>query len=175
MQQEYYSLIKNGVVELVPFPENVKAIGSKWHFANKYDSDSNVTKHKARIAAKGYCQQQGIDNKDTYSPTTRLNNIRIILQIVAKLGNIPKQMDIKTPYLNTPIEKNLYMHQPEGFEKNDPDGNPLVCKLNKSNYRLKQTGRNWFLTLKEHLEIIGFEACIHDPCLFIKNGITVWQ
>ena len=67
MQEQYYSLIKNRVGELVPLPENVKAIGSKWHFANKYDSDGNVTKHKARIVAKGYSQQQGIDNKDTYS------------------------------------------------------------------------------------------------------------
>ena len=27
-------------------------------------------------------------------------------------------------------------------------------------------------THKEHLENIGFEACIHDPCFYIKNGIT---
>ena len=180
MQQEYNSLIKNQVWELVPLPENVKAIGSKWHFANKYDSNGNVTKHKARFVAKGYSQQQGIDYKDTYSPTTRLSTIRIILQIVANLGGIPKQMDIKTAYLNAQIEENVYMLQAEGFEKFDSDGNPLACKLNKSVYGLKQLGRNWFLTLKGHLETIGFEACIHDPCLFIKKWnntlamICVW-
>ena len=166
MQQEYNSLIKNQVWELVPLPENVKAIGSKWHFTNKYDSNGNVTKHKARFVAKGYSQQQGIDNKDTYSPTTRLSTIRIIIQIVKNLGGIPKQMDIKTAYLNAPIEENVYLLQTEGFEKFVPDGNPLVCKLNKSIYGLKQSGRNWFLG---HLETIGFEACIHDPCLFIKK------
>ena len=149
MQQEYNSLIKNQVWELVPLPENVKAFGSKWNFANKYDSDGNVTKHKARFVAKGYSQQQGIDYKDTYSPTTRLSTLRIILQIVANLGGIHRQMDIKTAYLIAPIEENVY--------------------------GLKQLGRNWFLTLKGQLETIGFEACIHDPCLFIKNGITLWQ
>ena len=86
--------------------------------------------------AKDYSQQQGIDYKDTYSPTTRLSTIRIILQIVANLGAIPKQMDIKTAYLIAPIEENVYMLQPEGFVKFDPDGNPLVCKLNKSIYGL---------------------------------------
>ena len=159
----------NHVWELVPLPENAKAIGSKWHFANKFDSDGNVTKHKARFLAKGYSRQQGIDYKDTYSPTARLSTIRIILQIVANLGGIPKQMDIKTAGMNAPIEENVCMLQHEGFENFDPDGNPLVCKLNKSIYGMKQSGRNWFLTLKRHLETIGFEACIRDPCLSIKK------
>ena len=174
MQQEYNSLIKNHVWELVSLPENAKAIG-RWHFANKFDSDGNVNKHKARFVAKGSSQQQGIDYKDTYSPTTRLSTIRIVLQIVTNLGGMPKQMDIKTAYLNAPIEENVYMLHPEVFEKFDTDGNPLVCKLNKSIYGLKQSGRNWFLTLKGHLETIDFEACIHHPCLFIKNGIIIWQ
>ena len=127
MQQEYNSLTKNHVWELVPVPENANAIGSKWHFANKFDSDGNVTKHKASFVAKCYSQQQGIDYKDTYSTSTRLNSIRIILQIVANLGGNPKQMDIETAYLNAPTEEEVYIPQLKGFEKFDPDGNPLVC------------------------------------------------
>ena len=53
MQQEYISLFKNHVWEISSLPENAKAIGSKWHFANKFDSDVDVTKHKARFVAKG--------------------------------------------------------------------------------------------------------------------------
>ena len=34
---------------------------------------------------------------------------------------------------------------------------------------MKQSGINWFLTLKGHLETIGFEACIHDTCLLIEK------
>ena len=89
-------------------------------------------------------------------------------------------MDIKTANLDASIEENVYMLQPEGFETFDPDGNPLVCKLNESIYRLKQSERKWFLTLKGHLETIGFEARLHDPCLFIKKWyktlamICVW-
>ena len=126
MQQEYSSLTKNHVWELIPLPENVKTIECKWHFANNYDIDSNVTKHKARFVAKGYSQQQGIDYKDTYSPTTRLSTIRIILQIMANLGGIPKQMDIKTAYLKAPNEENVYILQLEVFEEFDSVGNPIV-------------------------------------------------
>ena len=111
MQQEYNSLVENHVWELVPLPEIVKAIGSKWNFAKKYGSDGNVTKHKARFVAKGYSQQQGIDYEDTYSPTTRLSTIRIILQIVANLGGLHNEMDIKTAYLNVPTEENVYIFQ----------------------------------------------------------------
>ena len=91
----------------------MKAIGSKYHFANKYDSDGNVTKHKALFVAKRYSQQQGIVYKGTYSPTTRLSTIRIILQVVAKLGGIPKQMDIKTAYLNARIEEKYTCFNPK--------------------------------------------------------------
>ena len=159
MQQEYNSLIQNHVWELVPLQENAKAIGSKWHFASKIDSDGNVTKHKARFVAKGYSQQQGIDYKDTYSPTTRLSTIRIILQTVANLGGIPKQMDIKTAYLNAPIEE-MYKCFNLKVLKNLTQ-TVIHCKLNKRIYGSKQSGRNWFLTLKGNLETIGFEACMH--------------
>ena len=169
MQQEYNLLIENHVWELVPLPEDVNEIGSEWLFANKCDSDGNVTKQKARFVAKHYSQLQGIDYKDTNSLTTRLSTIGIKIQIVANLEGILKQMDIKTAYLNAPIEESLYMHQPKGFEKLDPDVNPLVCKLNKSIYCLKQSRRNCFFILIEQLETIGVEACMHDSCFFSKK------
>ena len=115
MQQEYNSLVEKHLWELVPLPENVKAIGSKLHFANKYDSDGNVTKHKAPFVANGYSQQHGIDYKDTYSPSTRLSTIRIILQVVANLGGFPKQVNIKTAYSNKLIEESVNMLQPLRF------------------------------------------------------------
>ena len=57
-------------------------------------------------------------------------------------------MDIKTAYLNADIEEEIFMQQPEGFRKFDKQGNPLICKLRKSLYGLKQCGRNWYLTIK---------------------------
>ena len=72
-------------------------------------------------------------------------------------------------FLNARIEEKVYILQTEGLKKFDPDVNPLVCKLNKSIYGLKQSGRNWLPTSIEQLETIVFEACVHDPCLFIKK------
>ena len=80
-----------------------------------------------------------------------------------------KQMDIKTAYLNAPIEEDVVIKQPEGFELLDENGKPFVCKLKKSLYGLKQSGRNWFLTLKAFLITLGFVNSFHDECLFIKK------
>ena len=47
-------------------------------------------------------------------------------------------MDVKTAYLHAPIDGDIYMEQPEGYEK---EGEKLVCKLEKSIYGLKQLFR----------------------------------
>ena len=39
-----------------------------------------------------------------------------------------KQRDIKTAYLNAPIEEDVVIEQPEGFEILDENGKPFVCK-----------------------------------------------
>ena len=82
-----------------------------------------------------------------------------------------QQMDIKTACLDASVLENVYILHHKGFENFQPDGNPLVCKMNESIYGLKQTGKNLLLTLKERLETICFEACIHDSCFLIKKWI----
>ena len=61
------------------------------------------------------------------------------LSYTHRKGSELKQMDIKTAYLNTDTDEETFMQQPEGFEKHNDQGNPLVRKLNKSLYGLKQS------------------------------------
>ena len=79
-------------------------------------------------------------------------------------------MDIKTAYLIADIEEEIFMQQPEGSEKFDKQGHPLICKLRKNLDGLKQSGRNWYLTIKTFLNQLGFAPAIQDECLFIKKG-----
>ena len=53
-------------------------------------------------------------------------------------GMVVNQMDV-----NMPTACELYMEQPEGYESKGPNGEKLVCKLKKSLYGLKQSGRKW--------------------------------
>ena len=162
---EYNSLVENKVYELVENKGN-KPIGSRWHFALKFGPSGETTRYKARFVAKS--SRSELQQK--YSPTTRLSTIRVLLSYLLYKNTELKQLDIKTAYLNADIEEEIFMQQPEGFEKFDKHGNPIICKLRKILYGLKQSGRNWYLTIKNFLSQIGFTAAIQDDCLFIKKG-----
>ena len=84
---------------------------------------------------------------------------------------------MKTAYLNAKIVENNFRKQPEGLEKIDEEGKPLVCLLRKSLYDLKQSGRNWHRTLKSYLEELALtvqflvRACLsdEDEDIFMKQ------
>ena len=93
--------------------------------------------------ARGFSHVHGKDYHGTYSPTVKLSTLRCLWAIAAQLKCSLQQIDIKTAYLNDPIEEDVYMEQPEGFVSDKK----LVCRLEKSLYGLKQTGRNWYKLL----------------------------
>lgn len=78
-------------------------------------------------------------------------------------------MDVKTAYLHAPIDCEMYMEQPEGFEVKLKTGEKLVCKLNKSLYGLKQSGPNWNKILHDFLTENGFVQNSVDYCAYSKQ------
>ena len=80
-------------------------------------------------------------------------------------------MDVKAAYLHGKIDREIYMKQPPGFTlKSQPNG---VCKLNKSLYGLKQSGRLWYEKLKEKIEVLGFKICTLENCLFYHEEFDI--
>jgi hypothetical protein len=61
----------------------------------------------------------------------------MILSIVASLNWEVHQMDVKSAFLHGDLQEEIYMQQPPRICSNGPT--PLVCKLKKSLYGLKQT------------------------------------
>ena len=49
------------------------------------DEDGIITRNKARLIAKGYSQEKGIDYDETYAPVARLEAIRIFLAHAAHM------------------------------------------------------------------------------------------
>ena len=54
------------------------------------------------------------------------------MQLAIQKGMVVHQMDVKTAYLNAPIDCELYIDQPEGYERKGSNGEKLVCELKKS-------------------------------------------
>jgi hypothetical protein len=70
--------------------------------------------------------------------------------------------------MNGSLEEEIYMEIPEGFEEH---GNrSKVCKLTKSLYGLKQSGKCWNIELDKRLKAYGLLRSEKDPCVYYKNG-----
>ena len=168
MDEEMQSLKENNTFTLTNLPEGKKAVGGRWVFALKKNIDGSE-KYKARYVAKGYSQKMGVDYEETFSPTANLTSVRVLMQKAAQENLILHQMDVKTAYLNAPIDCEIYMEQPEGYEIKSSTKEKLVCKLERSLYGLKQSGRNWNKVLHEHLTKIHFVQNQADHCVYTRE------
>ena len=170
MSSEMESLKKNNVFTVTKLPEGKKTIGSRWVYSIKDNPNGEVI-HKARFVAKGYSQVEGSDYSETFSPTAKMSTVRMIMQVSAEEKLKVHHLDVKTAYLNAPIDCEVYINQPEGFDVKK-EGEKLVWKLNKSLYGLKQSGRNWNFVLSEFFQKHNLQKSDIDPCLFYKKNDT---
>ena len=166
MQEEMDSLQKNDTYELVKLPEGRKALKNKWVFKLKKDGDKLV-KYKARLVVKGFGQKRGIDFDEIFSPVVKMSSIRVILGLVASLDLELEQMDVKTAFLHGDLDEEIYMVQPEGFEKTRKEH--LVCKLKKSLYGLKQAPRQWYKKFDSFMMSHEYTKTDADHCVYVKT------
>ncbi|CAB4030147.1 uncharacterized protein K02A2.6-like, partial [Paramuricea clavata] len=167
MDEEFDSLVSNETFTLTMVPPNREIVGGKWVYTIKSGPNDEET-YKARYVAKGYSQVPGVDYHETFAPTARMSSIRVLMQHAVQNDMIVHQMDVKAAYLNAPIDCDIFVEQPKGYEKVKGNGKKLVCKLNKSLYGLKQSGRNWNATLHNYLVKEGFMQSQADPCVYHK-------
>ena len=119
------------------------------------------------MLAQGYSQVEGIDYGETFAPVARLESIRLLIAYASHHKFKLQQMDVKSAFLNGPLNELLYVKQPPGFE--DPKIPNHVYKLNKALYGLKQAPRAWYEHLTELLQDRGFEIGKIDPTLLTKR------
>jgi hypothetical protein len=75
MLEEYKSIIKNNVWDIVPRPKDKSMVSSKWIYKIKHATDGSVEKFKAIFVARGFTQKEGIEYEETFAPVARYTSI----------------------------------------------------------------------------------------------------
>jgi len=174
MDEEMAALDVNRTWELVLLPEGKKAIGCKWVYKMKHNSDVSISMYKARLVAKGYAQTHGIDYEETFALVAKMATMRAVIAVVASRGWLLHQMDVKNAFSHGELQEEVYLDQPPGYE--DMSHPNYVCRLRKALYGLKQAPRAWHDKIAEYLVTIGFRMSNSDHSLYVRKsdeGIVV--
>ena len=75
---------------------------------------SNSLETLAHYCVKGFSQTPGIDFKETYAPTAKFTSVKTMSNISIQDKLINEQADSSNAYLQSNIDHEIYMKQPEG-------------------------------------------------------------
>ena len=112
MTEEYQSIIKNDVWDIVPKLECKSVVSSKWIYKIKHVADGSIEKYKERFVAKGFSQKEGIDYEETFGLVASNTSIITIMALSSMMKWDLHQMDVKTTFLNGVFEEEVYIEQP---------------------------------------------------------------
>ncbi|GKA63062.1 putative mitochondrial protein [Tanacetum coccineum] len=117
-----------------------RAIGSRWVYKIKTKPDESIERCKARLVAKCYSQEYGMDYEDTFSHVAKMTIVRTLIAVASSCRCKISQMDVKHAFSNGDPSEAVYMTPPPGV----PHQPAEVCKLQNALYGLKQAPRAWY-------------------------------
>jgi len=161
-----------------------RAIPMQWVFQPKTDGNDEVTKWKARAVALGNLQRPGLDFDQTFAPTIRGEQVRLLVAIGAALKGaklrdhptgpiaIISTGDVSDAYLSSDlIDDNVYISLPEGYVPalTTSPGFKVVGKVKRGLPGLRQSGRYWHIEQEKRLLERGFKPCTAASCIYVKE------
>lgn len=170
MQGENNALLNNTTWRLEPFDDSMHVISNKWVYRIKRKSDGSVERYKARLVARGFEQQAGVDFLDTFSPVIKPITVILVMSLVVTHSWPIQHIDVNNAFLKGHLKEIIYMKQPYSFV--DPKFPTQVCRLIRSIYGMRQAPRAWFDRLKKYLVDWGFTRSPFDHSLFIYKMKT---
>src|SRR3954463_1547 len=168
MKEELEAIERNKTWKLTELPKKKKAISIRWVFKVKLKPDGSVGKHKARLVARGFLQKPGLDYFEVFAPVARHETIRLVIALAANRGWSLMHLDVKSAFLNGPLQEEVYVSQPPGFMKKNKEG--MVYKLHKALYGLKQAPRAWNLKIDSFFKKQGFQKCEMEYGVYVQHS-----
>lgn len=112
MDSEFQSLQKQRTWSLVPLLDYKNVVTCKWVYRLKRNADGSIARYKARLVARGYPQQYGVDYDETCSPMVKPTIVRLLLALVVNNGRELRQLDVSNAFLHGILKEEVYMRQP---------------------------------------------------------------
>ena len=168
MEEELRSIHDNNIWELVDLPDNEKIMDLKWEFMIKKDADGSV-KHKARLVAKEYVQEEGADFEEVFVPVAKVKSVELHIALAVQESWKIHHMDVKPAFLNGELEGDVYVNQPPGFIKEGEEHK--VLKLHKVLHGLRQGSRAWSIKLDQTLISRGFEKAPLEHPMYKRGEV----
>ncbi|CAI7927629.1 unnamed protein product [Closterium sp. NIES-54] len=129
--------------------------------------DGSPPVFKARYVARGFCQRQGVDYFQTFSPTPKMTTLWVLLHVAAQRDYELHSLDFSTAFLRGSLHEEIWLRRPPAFTGSFPAG--TQWSLRRPVYGLRQTPRKWDDTLRTTLAALGFAPSIADPSLFLRT------
>ena len=161
MDAEIASCEAYGVWEACELPAGRRALPSHFVLDEKRDG-----RGKARLVAGGHKQQPGVDFGETFAPVASYRTLRMMLAVAAHEDLELRQFDVRTAFLNAPLDSEVYLRPPSGFE-HLAGGPGRVLRLHRALYGLRQASRAWNKQLERELTARGFVQSDADPSLWL--------
>jgi Reverse transcriptase (RNA-dependent DNA polymerase) len=161
------------IVHRDQIPKKHKVLPAVWAMIRKRDiSTQQVYKWKARLNVHGGKQEKALNYWETYAPVASWASIRLIMNTSALMGWVTRQLDFVLAFPQAPVETDIYMEIPAGF---NVEGNKKDYALHLVNnlYGQKQAGRVWNQFLEKGLKDIGFNQSRCDPCIFWRKQTII--
>ena len=73
-------------------------------------------KHKEILVSKLYSQVHGVYYTETFAPVSKMDSIRLVLALEASKNWEVHHIDVKSAFLHSEIQEEIYMQNPEGFQ-----------------------------------------------------------
>lgn len=132
-----------------------------------------VKKYKARLNIDGSKMRHGEHYEETYAPVAKWNSIRLILTLSALHGWHTAQLDYVMAFPQAPVQREIYMNVPKGFDIGGEDPKKYVLKILRNVYGAKDAGSTWNKYLIEKLtKECGFKQSNVNECVLYKGSVV---